>query len=200
MKYYMLFAKDQRAQNWVLRFIDKKADCVKFRAEYEGLRCTGCGKVDEFAALRQGVVPEVGIRSRFDFVESSDGVLCVSRRLREVLEENGIGGLEYIEMPGDENYFAVLPTCLVETDVSKAGYTVLGVCALCGRAKERSGLPPLGAMRVPGDVKTFFEPSVQLESTYMRRDLLCASVVVVGVMKKSKVTGVEYSLMAESGG
>jgi hypothetical protein len=193
MKYFIWFFKGQRTQSWVLRYIDSAEEQVKLRPEYHALRCEGCGKVDERIALKQGIARTISIKSKFDFVQTSDDVLCFSERMRGVLMENGVDGIDYIDIPGDKNYFIAFPAILVATDIQKANYSISKICTKCGRAIERAGLPPSTSLLVPVNPKSLFEPDIQSESHYGRRDLLYSSEVVVAILKKNKITGIEYT-------
>jgi hypothetical protein len=106
MKYYWLITADQRPINWLLFLADPTR---RPRERYRSLCCPSCGKVDEEKALHLGFDDDVRVSSRLDVFETDDGYLCVSVKARNVIEENGILGLEYYELPGAK-FFIVWPT------------------------------------------------------------------------------------------
>lgn len=163
------------------------------RDEYRSLSCTGCGRVDEFAALRVGVADDVKIRSRKDFVATADWFISVSDRFREILEKERVVGAEFVAIPRASDRFILLPQ-LAPTEASKSGMKFIGTpCQTCGRYRESIYRPALSAMLIPPDLRSIFMPTVRPEKGTGRMTIAIASGEAARVLEATMITGIDWS-------
>ena len=106
MNYSWLTVEDEPYVNWVIFRADPNRRLCE---RYKTLACSSCGRVDELEALSRGFDDATHIRSKFDCFTSDDGFKCVSKRGRNIIEESGATGLEFLSLPGGE-YFVVVAT------------------------------------------------------------------------------------------
>ena len=133
MEYYLLSPLDNPDNNWVLMHSTPK---VQARQAYWHLRCIGCGRVDEAAAIAIGLSPDVRITTEYNIVWSSDGFCCMRRKLADALKANGVFGLTFIPFPGDEDFVLAWPQPLVPTDPATCAIVFSNPCPRCGRFKS----------------------------------------------------------------
>ncbi len=195
MKYFWLVPKDQRNNNFV--FFRETPKRLALRDIYLPLQCSYCGKFDEAAALRLPIERDAKIRAGSGFLGTDDGLICVSEALRQILVSAGIGGLEFLALPGDPQYWIANPICLVTTDAATAGFQYQGnskgsPCTGCGRWPGIHILPLLASMTLPEDPKTIFAPDVWQERIQNRVTFLMCSEIVMKILKDHRVSGVEY--------
>ena len=86
MKLYWLSPKDQRHNIWVF-YTESMETEIRLREQYVPLQRAECKKYDELAAIELGISPDVKIRSKSDYLISSDGLICVSEAAQKVLLE-----------------------------------------------------------------------------------------------------------------
>lgn len=190
MKYFLLSAKDQRRQAFVLfEFRDR----LTLREQYAPLRCPFCRKINENLALEQGIHSSVRVPSKDDFVRSGDGFIFFSRRLLRFLEAAEVGGFKHYFLPGDPDYVIATPSCLVPTDRQKMAIRVhRGLCPDCGRPKETTLLPTLSSLTLPPQRLILFASEVWAENSRGRVTWFTTTQEVVEIMEKNSVTGVEF--------
>lgn len=197
MEYYWLAPLDQRHNNYILH-----EECVdaqerrrlRLRKSYRSMACEGCGKIDEDVAIRQGISPAVSIQSSADFLSSTDNIICISGRLKKFIREHDIGGLEFAPLPGDCNYFAVLPTREVETDVNRCGMRFVSPCDVCGRFRETCFLPALESIQLPASHLWMVCPAIRSESVLGRDYWYLASQEVFRALMEQQFTGIDFHI------
>ena len=108
MNYFWISSKDSRKPTFILIRHDGS-----LRTRYQSLRCEGCGKFNEYRAIReQGIEPDITINAASDIFESADGLLCIGPKALCLLETESIRGLEYIAIQSSE-YVIGIPTSVV---------------------------------------------------------------------------------------
>lgn len=192
MKYYWLMPADQRHNNFILFHEASEERPVTLREPYVSLRCPKCNKFDEVAAMRIGLAEGIEIRARTEIVSCDYGLIAAGRRLRELLEEKGISGVEFVRLPSDENYAIMIPDLIVETEPATCGLERHCVCHECGRARETTLFPMLESMQLPEDESVIFSSSAWFENVFTRSFLFLAGQPVIDVLKQHRITGVEY--------
>jgi hypothetical protein len=155
MRLYNPVPTDSRYNEWLFWYQDE-GGYVWPRQFYADLVCSACGKLDEVAAINRGIDPSVTIKSKRDFIGMTDGLISVSKRAKEVFIGEGVKGLRFIPLP-DEKHWVVWPEIRVKTDLSKAGFELVGPrCARCGRYREACVGPFSASLTVPDDPMVVF--------------------------------------------
>jgi len=191
MKYYWIFGKDERHNNWLLYRDDMERGRL-LRDRYAALPCVKCGKVDEQAAVRSGLDGDIAIRSQREFVQTSDGFICVSRRVKDLCEAQRIAGWEFIPIPGDSRYWLCLPTTVVPVvDEATCGMEFHNPCTKCGRHKEAILWPGLASMKLPAEANDIVLPRVAFENGVGRKFIYLFSEPTFKMFKSAKVTGLQ---------
>ena len=192
MRWYTLFPKDQRYNNWILYSEEPEPDLrIAVRAIYAASACASCGKVDEYASIRSRIDDNVAIRATTDVVGTSDGFICLSLRVVDIMGNAGIHGLDLIRLPC-KRYLVGIPTVVALTDAATSGMDFIDKCGGCGRFRETTGWPGMLAMEVPQDPMQIVTSSLPSESTLGRRTMLTISEPVVAIFKKARLTGISY--------
>lgn len=188
MKQAWLIADDNRSNNWIF-FREKKGAGRLLREKYLSLSCKRCRKFDEIKAARMGIDEDVVIRSPFDFVRTSDQMLCVSQEFRSFIEELGNPDCEFIPLPGDSRYFLCLVNTILPCETCPPGMSFLGPCAQCGRFKETTGSPMLASLTLPDVRYLLCLPDVPRESVSFRKWFYLGSEEFVAAVQKKKFKG-----------
>lgn len=191
MKYYDLCPHSSRAVNWILFRDQMPEDIIEVRPLYADMACPRCRKLDERAAIRRGIEPQVRIKASKDFTITDDNFNCLSRRAQDVLETAGVKGLGCIKMPGDKKYSIIMPECVVKVDRecwSKC-FEYGKPCEECGRPSEMTGLPSLECFTPPEDPWMVFTTDLVQDSGYAASQAVYVSEVVRDVIKRLKLSG-----------
>ena len=193
MKYFWLSPKNQRHNNWLF-YTESMETGIRLREQYVPLQCAKCKKFDQIAAIDIGISPDVKIRSKSDYLISSDGLICVSEAAQKVLLEVCPTSVRFVPLPGDSRYSILLPTSFVPTDPAKSHMEFHRPCQLCGRFRETCLFPALASMSLPSGSNVFACPDLALEGYRERRFWFLASEDVVSALRAAKLSGVEYRL------
>jgi hypothetical protein len=177
MKYFWLSPKNQRHNNWLF-YTESMETGIRLREQYVPLQCAKCKKFDQIAAIDIGISPDVKIRSKSDYLISSDGLICVSVR--------------FVSLPGDSRYSILLPTSFVPTDPAKSHMEFHRPCQRCGRFRETCLSPALASMSLPSGSNVFACPDLAIEGYRERRFWFLASEDVVSAFRAARLSGVEF--------
>lgn len=192
MKYYWLVPKGQRHNNWI--FSEEVPEVgVRLRERYRPLQCTQCKKIDERSAIRD-VAGDVRIRSRSDYLITDDGIVCLSAAIQRFLSESMVEGLQFLSIPGCDDYSIALPASLISTNINKVGMEFHRPCPACGRFRETCFFPALASLTTPSKDLAILCPDVPLEGSRGRKFFYLATQEVVALLRSRKTTGVEYTL------
>src|SRR5262249_43106502 len=181
---------DSRLNEWLFWYED--ADGYRQPKQiYSDLVCAKCGKLDEVAAINRGIDPDVTIRSKRDFIGTSDGFKVVTSRAIEAFREDKIKGLRFIQL-SDGNHSVLWPEVRVPTDLSKAGMQFVGPkCDRCGRYREACVGPLSQSLTIPDDPMVVFASEVWNENLRGRVLWLLAQEPVANALKRRRLTGLE---------
>lgn len=114
-------------------------DISFFEGRDDVKRCDACGHL--LAKWEEDLsIVSMPCRLRYDVSTSSDGVVVVSTRFRELYETTGMTGLRFISL-GD-NAFAVQSTELVRFDAMRRGTRFVDKCGACGHYESVVGAAP----------------------------------------------------------
>jgi len=189
MKPYNLIPTDSRFDDWLFWYED--ADAYRRpKPIYSDLVCAKCGKLDEVAAINRGIDPSITIRSKRDFIGTTDGFKVVTSRAMEAFREVGIKGLRFIQLP-DGNHSLLWPEVRVPTDLSKAGFQFGPKCPRCGRYREACVGPLSQSLTLPDDPMVVFASEVWNEDWVGRVLWLFAQEPVARALKLKRLTGLE---------
>lgn len=174
MNIYQITAKDAPSSPWMF-FEDDASGGLRVRSRYSHLVCDLCGKLDEDAALAQGVDESFRVRTTRDWLRTNDEQICVSSRFREVYERSELAGLDFSPLPSSPTFHLAVPTLLVASDPVLAGFKDVGpVCPRCKRPKERVEGPFIQGLDVPDRPRHFFAAQVKNENLKVAyRPLFC---------------------------
>jgi len=165
---------------------------LTIRGEYMNLECQIFGKIDEIEAISCGISSNFVIKSTRDLISTSDDVICVTQKFRDVIKKNKINGLKFISIPNDQEHFIVICTCLAKTDKELAGFDYRGKCDSCGRYKEILIGPLIRGMEIPKQQLTFFASEIANENVKVSYRPIFAAEPVVKLLKKEKIKGIDY--------
>ena len=190
MRLYRLVPMDSRFNAWLFWYEDND-DHIRPRRVYSDLVCAKCGKLDEVAAINRGLDPDIKIRSKRDYIGTTDGFELVTRRAREAFGEEGIKGLRFIQL-SDGNHSVLWPELRVPTDLSTAGFQFVGPkCARCGRYREACVGPFSQSLTIPDDPMVVFASEVWNENRRGRVLWLFAQEPAANALKRMRLTGLE---------
>jgi len=190
MKLYNLVPADSRFDDWLFWYED--ADAYRRpKPIYSDLVCAKCGKLDEVGAINRGVDPDTTIRSKREYIGTTDGFKVVTSRAREAFTEEGIKGLRFIQL-SDGNHSVLWPELRVPTDLSKAGFEFEGPrCAKCGRYRGAYVGPFSQSLTIPDDPMVIFASEVWNEDWIGRVLWLFAQEPAANALKRRRLTGLE---------
>ena len=188
MRYYSLYARDTRSDNWIFRHANDVG--VTLNEDYADLRCPKCKKIDELKALKRGL-GECQIRERkADFFASHEGMSCVSLEFKQCLEAAGVRGLEYYAAPNaiGRSVFVIVPTLRVKA--KKSAFKFGKKCPACRRFKTVYGAPSTEQIELPQSAMTILTTDVSPEKEAGLMFQLMTGEDVVKLLKDAGLKGV----------
>lgn len=192
MNYYELVPNDQTHNNWLLFAELKEPPYLVVKPRYVGYVCPKCKKIDHDKAFVEGFDDGLKIRARGDLLCTSEGFLCVSEKVRQIINLKEFSGITLKAIPRTD-WWVVNASCRVQADDS--AYT-LGkpYCEACGRAREAIGLIRcLSQIERPRGKGTFFSPTFnRCGSMNGDRDLFVSEDIVA----EFKLQGVKGGMFA----
>jgi len=198
MNYYSIDPKDHRYDNYVFFESDDDIGLV-VRTQYSHLRCPVCKRMDTAKALELPCPAGVRIRGRHDLQQTHDGVYYCNSRTRQVLDDNGVSGIRYVQIPDQSDYYLIVPTWKCPIDRSQPGFEfVPPQCSKCGRFTEVYRFSRLTAMTLPEDPLVVFTPEISRESGSFTIITLLISEQVMKILKAGRVSGISFSKLAQT--
>jgi hypothetical protein len=111
--FYRISVADVPRTDLILWYYDPEPG-MRILPCYADLICPSCGKLDELAALRRRISPEVRIRNtKRDACASFDMLYVLSARARQTLEAVAPGEVAYYPIPSAPEFFVALPELLL---------------------------------------------------------------------------------------
>ncbi len=190
MKIFTCYSEDDTQEHWLL-FEDVDGRLV-VRKEYSDLACSSCGKIDEQAALKRGVSRSFRVRAKKDWIGTSDDYLCVTKRFRDLVENEGLCGLEFLEIPAEPNHYVVNCINLVETDEVMAGFENRRLCPTCRRFSERLVGPLLAGLAIPAENNVFFASAIANENVRVSYRPIFIPERILKTLEREKIEGVDF--------
>lgn len=183
MKNFMLSAKDIANPPRIL------FDQVGMRDIYLDLRCSQCGKIDEFAALSRGISEDIVFPKKVpDFLRSGEDFTIVSDTMRRVLDGLDNVAVRYFPFPSNARFFVAFPDEMVLSEENNKAFRVEGgCCSKCRRVSESvfgSELFPFRSDFVLGAL--LFERTTNVAPMWIG----CEK--VVESLKQAKLKGLEF--------
>lgn len=163
----------------------------ELRERYHSLKCSGCRKIDEDAALRLGFDSDMRIESRRDCLQTFDGFVLISSRAERTIRDAGLSGVCFLPLPCGR-YSIMQPVDRLRYDSEKAGVAWHKPCPACGRFHESRGIPNMTALALPADPMRIvaFEP--RLEGGWGRKEHFILSGTVRNLLKGARLTGLRH--------
>lgn len=188
MNYYQFSPNDQMWNNWLLFDEQKQEPRLSVKSQYKGLVCPKCLKFDYDKAFKAGFDSEIRIRARGDFLESSDGFLCVSEKVKQLVDAQGVCGVS-LKPVGKSGWHVANTTLRVEAE-EKVLKTHKPTCHACKRPGSVTGsFYALRQIEVPKKPSTFF--TTVLERNGRDRDVFVTD-DIVQIFVTAKVKGGEF--------
>ena len=186
MQYYWCHCADSRNNILVTHRLSKGRLVVA--PEYQAMSCPKCLYVDESAALASGIAP-FEFATRYDYIASSDGFLCVSPRVKKSIEKNGFKGLQFYPVKTTTRRTIYLAVCTIAVPADAKRLRCADKCSKCGRWGWTGNLPHVSDIQLPDDPKTLFQLDLPRRFGRGRDPLPYSSEVFVQFMGKKKFTG-----------
>jgi hypothetical protein len=106
------------------------------RDEYEALVCKKCRKVNELAALAQGIQKEVVVRSKRPFLGSADDFNLLDERAKQAFATLFPNEIEFFPIPTGPYCVASAKVCLQPEESNPGFRFAVPRCVECGRPGE----------------------------------------------------------------
>ena len=214
MTWFWLSGRGQSGLN--VSLLVQKVDDLGCRTMRPGFvhskACQRCGKFDEHEIFQTGFEPERRFKLRKDlYAEVLDlPVQIASERFREVCENAGIGGVQYLPCgisPHVGRLFVLAPEHTTPCSASVADWIrphpslqcdspFAEWCSVCGRAIYTVGLPPLDSLELPSKM-TISVPSTLPESRLGVAWLFLCSDTVRDALTSAKLKGCCFSPVSD---
>lgn len=205
----LIMPRDSKKRTWIFHK-EEKRNLVLY-SRYEHYRCKNCGKIDEDTALASGIESNITFDFADDYVLTDDGMLCMSDRLCEIMEQHAPGDLKFVAFPHGSTHKIVRPSRPGEIPLSPnqrilgpgniergslPGYPLImdseERCIVCNRYFQVMGFPTLQEVSDNADPNSSVVASPMPErwrgiSTWLfGRETLC------NVLKAKKIRGCEF--------
>lgn len=192
MNYQFVAPADPPIPSFVLYTTDSDGRRV-LRDEYRTSACTQCGRVDEMKVVKdRSNIDDLRVRGRKDLFATSDWFLCVSERLRDVIQSKAIHGATFVPLVRSPAY-SIMIVSEVDTDISKCQMKFIGSpCPLCCRYRESLYRPFLGSMSLPSESNCIFMPKIRPEKSTGRICMLVASEGAAQLLRNANLTGIDW--------
>lgn len=187
-KLYWLGCTDSRSNNWIIEWENPLTDRVEYFPAYHKMRCRRCGKIDELTAVHSGLNPLIKIRSRRDFVVTCDLFRCVSNRMRDIIINENITGVRFLQLP-DNKYSLLLPDLIAITSPAGSGMEFFNQCKICGRYRETTMWPRIVRISNQTSNKFIAFPDTRMEKHAARSFWFLITDTVHRIFKKHHATG-----------
>ena len=121
----------------------------------DSFMCSSADRVfDEIGDI--DVCPKCGYRTDFNYIYEKfrvkrrgndisftyDGYCIVSLKFKEACDRAGFEGIEFLGLPGDKEYYHLVPGCVVEFDCEKRKTRFENKCDVCGNYESVVGATP----------------------------------------------------------
>jgi len=189
IKYYSFCTKDTRNFNSI--FYHHNDGKFLLRECYFDLLCKKCGKFDEIKSIKRGLAECDIHEKKVDMFGTEEGLICVSKRLKSILENAGVKHLDYYFAPSARaaEYFIIIPTRAIP--VNKQCYQFTKKCNICGRYESVNGWPSSLEMELPQEPLAICIPDIPNEKPSGLYFDYMASEDVIKLLKAEKITGVQ---------
>ncbi len=181
MNYYQFWPSDLRNPIWLLFKQHKAEPEVILKPRYAELCCPQCRRFDHDAVFAFGFDDDVKAQTKFDFLRTGEGFLCVRSPVVQFFEKNRVLGLAFKKIPTTQ--FSVLKvTERVEADRS-VYVPSRPFCTLCGRPRGVTGVFEFRRqIRLPSSGGRVVLPLFSREGSRNRdRDIFASEDVVMGL-------------------
>jgi len=193
--WYRIYTRTLDTNTWILYREDDDGRSVIFdpRERYALVRCPRCKRLsDEYNAIATfGLDDDVVVETTDDFVETNDGFLLVSSRVRDFFVDMSVRGSEFIVLP-DDRYYLVKPSDRVSVEWSKATFSFDSPCRECGRPMSSAGLIRTEFLTLPTCERQLIATEYRQETMWARRELFLVSRDLVVLCRRERFTGVEH--------
>jgi hypothetical protein len=188
--YWMFCDWDPSFANWILYESTPKRI---LRERYIPYQCQRCQKVDELAAVGNGVDDDVKIRSRRPITRSYDNFFCISSNFLPSIEGLIEHDVKLVPTP-DNRFWVIVPRRFAKVRrIAESGMRVIKPCPQCQRPRECKCWPVRSALVLPRRPFhiCFLWPS--LETTQGRSFLPIVSEQFASVVRNKRIPGIRFS-------
>jgi hypothetical protein len=196
MTYYQFTPDDQQCSNWLLFEEKSKFGDVAVKSAYREFVCERCMSIAHDRAFAVGFEKGAKVRAKGDFFFSSDGFLCVSEKVKQVIDSLGYGGLVLKIIP-DTKWYVVNVTLRVDAD--QGAYTGKNRCNVCDKARQYGRIICLVQIDAPQQSGVFFTPVFDRGgSTNAERDFFATEDIVAEFKRQGLKGGLFSRLLTPS--
>jgi hypothetical protein len=160
--------------------------------------CSQCGWKKDWTFVRDDF--RLG-QKRMDVSSTYDGMTIVSSRARKALCDIGIGADQMRELPGEPDFYALLPTDEVPFDAERRRTRFSDQCSACGLFGSVAGATPPFFKDLPQESVWIARTDLLFGSHNEHHPLIVASARVAAALLDANLTGLDLkTIMAEQVG
>ena len=160
-------------------------------------RCSRCGFVTE----PRFVAPSFELeRRQYDWSQTNDGCCIVSRRVKELAERHGYGGLEFLDLPSEPDFFRLIVSNYVEFDTRRRETILEDYCDVCGRFRTVAGATPAFLKRTRTPLaEGIYRTDIEFGTGDEQSPLYLVATETRNLMKREKLKGLTFGAVEATG-
>ncbi len=153
-------------------------------------KCFSCG-----ARLDYNINPNFKLKiKKYDISYTYDGYLIVSKMFKNVCIENNIEGIEFIDLPGEPEFFHIKSNKILQFDYEKRKTRFLNKCNTCGIYEAVAGVTPIYLKNVNDKLSIgFYRTDIEFGDKTCFSPQLIIDISTYKLLKKHKFRGFDCS-------
>ena len=157
--------------------------------------CPQCGWKRDWTFIRDDY--HLG-QKRMDVSSTYDGMTIISSRAAKALRDVGISADQMRELPGEPDFYSLLPTDEVAFDTERRRTRLTDRCSVCGHFGSVAGATPPFFKHLPQESVWIARTDLLFGSHNERHPLIVASARVAAALSEAKLSGLDLEkIMAE---
>jgi len=161
---------------------------------YQDLVCSKCWQANHDEVFKRGFKAAGEFKSKRDLIQTTDGFLCLSEKVRELLIRHRVGGFK-IKPIGMDGWYVVNVTKRVNAVLV---YKAAEECRLCRRAKQFCGGYEFERqISLPKNPRTVFTVVHERQGPHQGRDVFVTG-DIVEILQTAGIKGCRFNKMYSS--